>query len=169
MAYKSKFTGKQIDDYLDSINNKQDKLVSSTNIKTINGESILGSGNITISGGGSSTGGSGAYSEVNHGTNDTTFALTPNTFHVWDEVASLTLDFGSETSGVANEFLFQFTSGATPTTLTLPDDIKWVNGTAPTISENKIYQISILNGLGVCLEFSNEIPLIRFYVNLAGD
>lgn len=30
---------------------KQDKLVSGTNIKTINGESILGSGNITISGG----------------------------------------------------------------------------------------------------------------------
>jgi hypothetical protein len=31
---------------------KQDQLVSGTNIKTINGESILGSGNITISGGG---------------------------------------------------------------------------------------------------------------------
>lgn len=34
------------------ISGKQDKLVSGTNIKTINGESILGSGNITISGGG---------------------------------------------------------------------------------------------------------------------
>ena len=34
-----------------SIGNKQDTLVSGTNIKTINGESILGSGNITISGG----------------------------------------------------------------------------------------------------------------------
>ena len=33
---------------------KQDKLVSGTNIKTINNESILGSGNITIQGGGSS-------------------------------------------------------------------------------------------------------------------
>lgn len=32
---------------------KQDKLVSGTNIKTINGESILGSGDISISGGGS--------------------------------------------------------------------------------------------------------------------
>lgn len=32
---------------------KQDTLISSTNIKTINNESILGSGNITISGGGS--------------------------------------------------------------------------------------------------------------------
>lgn len=34
------------------ISGKQDKLVSGTNIKTINGESILGSGDITISGGG---------------------------------------------------------------------------------------------------------------------
>ncbi len=34
--------------------NKQDKLVSGTNIKTINNESILGSGNISISGGGDS-------------------------------------------------------------------------------------------------------------------
>ena len=34
--------------------NKQDTLVSGTNIKTINNESILGSGNITIQGGGGS-------------------------------------------------------------------------------------------------------------------
>ena len=32
-------------------NDKQDKLVSGTNIKTVNGNSLLGSGNITISGG----------------------------------------------------------------------------------------------------------------------
>lgn len=36
------------------LSNKQDTLVSGTNIKTINGESVLGSGNIVISGGGSS-------------------------------------------------------------------------------------------------------------------
>lgn len=33
---------------------KQDTLVSGENIKTINGDSILGSGNLTISGGGGS-------------------------------------------------------------------------------------------------------------------
>lgn len=137
---------------LDAILNKQDKLISGTNIKTINGNSLLGGGDITISGGSSSSG-SGAYAEVNHGTNDTTFTLTPNTFHVWDEVASLTLDLGSETSGVANEFLFQFTSGSTATSLTLPDDIKWANELA--IEPNKIYQVSILKGLASVLEFDN--------------
>ena len=150
----------------DLANGKQDKLVSGTNIKTINGTSILGSGNITISGG-SSGGGSGAYAEVNHGTSDTTFTLTPNTFHVWDEVASLTLTLGSEQSGVANEFLFQFTSGATATTLTLPDDIKWANDSAPTIAENMIYQVSILKGLASVLEFGNAPSLVENKVTVS--
>lgn len=129
---------------------KQDTLVSGTNIKTINGESILGRGNIVISGGSgdSSGGGSGAYAEVSHGTSDTTFTLTPNTFHVWDEVATLDLSFGEETSGVANEYLFQFTSGATATSLTVPDTVEWVDGT-PTIEANKTYQVSIVNNIGL--------------------
>lgn len=134
--------------------------ISGSSLKTINGESIVGVGDITISGG-SSSGGSGAYSEVNHGTNDTTFTLTPNTFHVWDEVASLTLDFGSETSGVANEFLFQFTSGATATSLTLPDDIKWANEL--TIEPNMIYQVSILKGLGSVMSWTVTV-LIDFTI-----
>ena len=108
-----------------------------------------------IGGGGSSNGGSSAYPQVSHGTSGTTFSLTPNTFHVWDEVSELTITLGDETEGVANEYVFQFTSGVTPTALTLPDFIKWTNNTPPTISANKIYQISILNNLAVCLEFDN--------------
>ena len=138
---------------------KQDSLVSGTNIKTINGESILGSGDITIT---SSGGSGGVYPEVNHGTGDTTFTLTPNTFHIWDEVTSLTLNFGSGISGVANEYLFQFTSGPTATSLTLPDDIKWANDNAPTIEANMIYQVSVLRGLASVLEFNNAkvFPII---------
>ena len=96
-----------------------------------------------------------AYLEINHGTSDTTFTLTPNTFHVWDEVTALDLSFGEETEGMANEFLFQFTSGATATTLTLPDTIKWANDEVPTIEANMIYQVSILKGLASVLEFIN--------------
>lgn len=48
------YSKNEVNDIRDGLqNNKQDKLVSGTNIKTINGNSILGSGNITISGGGS--------------------------------------------------------------------------------------------------------------------
>lgn len=146
---------------------KQDKLVSGENIKTINGESILGSGDIEIRGG--SGGGSGAYSEVNHGTSDTTFTLTPNTFHIWDEVANLTLTLGSETSGVANEFLFQFTSGATATSLTLPDDIKWANDAPPTIAENMIYQVSILKGLASVLSWSDSTEIKDNFIDIQGN
>lgn len=107
--------------------------------------------------GGSSSDGSGAYAEVNHGTSDTTFALTPNTFHVWDEVASLDLSFAEEQAGVANEYLFQFTSGTTATTLTLPDNIKWTEELV--IEANRIYQVSILNGLASVLNWKVELSI----------
>ena len=126
------------------ISGKQDKLVSGTNIKTINGTSILGSGNIVISG-------DGAYAEINHGISDTTFTLTPNVFHVWGTVSNLILTIGNGNNGIANEYLFQFTSGSNATSLTLPSNIKWT--TQPNIQANKTYQISILNNLGTILEF----------------
>lgn len=48
-------TPKAVKTAYDLANGKQDALVSGTNIKTINNESILGSGNISVSGGGSKT------------------------------------------------------------------------------------------------------------------
>lgn len=53
--YISQFTGSEIDQRLAKVpqleTSKQDKLISGSNIKTINGDSILGSGDITIQGG----------------------------------------------------------------------------------------------------------------------
>lgn len=141
------------------LNKKQDALVSGTNIKTVNGESLLGEGNIVVSGGSNSSG--GAYALVEHGTNDTTFTLTPNTFHVWGEVGSLTLTLGEEQSGVANEFLFQFESGETATTLTLPDDLIWANDDTPVIESNYTYQVSILKGLAAIMKFKKKTNLIE--------
>ena len=50
-----------------ALNDKQDNLVSGTNIKTINNNSLLGSGNITIEGGGGSVIGTGSFSINNNG------------------------------------------------------------------------------------------------------
>ena len=97
------------------------------------------------------------YREVLHGTNDTTFTLTPNTFHFWGQVPSLTLDFGSKINGVTNEYLFQFISGPTATSLTLPNSIKWANNSVPTIKPNTVYRVSILRGLASVLEFSRDM------------
>lgn len=126
------------------ISGKQDKLVSGTNIKTVNGTSVLGSGNISVP---------NTYSKVSHGTSDTTFTLTPNVFHVWGTVSTLTLTLGTEISGVANEYLFEFASGSSATTLSLPSTIKWVGGNAPEIEANTTYQISIVDNLGVIAAF----------------
>ena len=91
MSYYSRHTGEEVDSLLDKVkegdvvevdtslsstsknpvqnkvvtsalSNKQDKLISGTNIKTINGIPILGEGNIIISGGG--TEGGVSYEEV---------------------------------------------------------------------------------------------------------
>ena len=115
---------------------------------------------IEQSGGNSSSG--GAYALVEHGTNDTTYTLTPNTFHVWGEVTSLTLTFGEEQSGVANEYLFQFECGEEATTLALPDCIIWANDDTPVIESKCTYQVSILNGFATFMKFkkNNDIKIV---------
>ena len=56
---KEEVTSRALNYVNDKIGNKQDTLVSGTNIKTINNQSILGAGNITIEGGGGGGGISG--------------------------------------------------------------------------------------------------------------
>ena len=126
-----------------SLDGKQPVLVSGTNIKTINGTSILGSGDIEIESGGGSE-----VPIVDHGTGETTFVLTPNILHKWGTVTSLTFTLAVPTdTTVANYYMFQFTCGSTATSLNLPDTIKWI--AEPSIEANKTYQISILDNLGV--------------------
>lgn len=87
---------------------------------------------------------------VNHGTSDTTFSLTPNVFHVWGTVGTLTLSLATGEVGYVQEYMFEFTSGSTATTLTLPSTLKWINGVTPSdIEAGKTYQVSIMNGIGV--------------------
>lgn len=131
---------------------------NSVNMVTICNEgkyiTLMGNGNGTkfLSNDGTYKSISTSYPQVNHGTSDTTFALTPNVLHVWDEVAELSLTLANPTdTTVANEYIFQFTSGANATILTLPDTIKWVE--TPSIESDKIYQISILNNCGTILGF----------------
>ena len=85
--------------------------------------------------------------EINHGTSDTTFALTPNIHHVWGEVTSLTLTLATGEAGIANEYMFRFYSGTTPTTLNLPSTVQWVQPL--TCQQDKYYEVSIVNNLAV--------------------
>lgn len=84
-----------------------------------------------------------------------TATIQPNVLNVWGEVESLDITLAEPTDNtIVNEYMAQFTSGATATTLTLPNTIKWM--AAPNIQPNKTYQLSIINNLGVIGEFSHE-------------
>lgn len=115
--------------------------------------------------GGSSSGDS-AYPQVNHGTSDTTFILTPNTLHVWDEVAALDLTLGEAKEGIVNEYMFQFKSGIAGTTLTLPEELKWVEGETPNVLANRCYQVSVVNNFALS---ANVIPYIVNDISLNDD
>lgn len=76
--------------------------------------------------------------------------LNPNTFYRWREVGSLTIlslrEIGLQEGNLA-EYMFEFKSGATPTVLTLPENVKWIG--SHTVEANKTYQVSIVNNLAV--------------------
>ena len=100
------------------LDNKQDTLVSGTNIKTINGESLLGNGNIVIQGGGSSGGGSNPTGTI------ISFMglLAPDGYLICDG-AELNI---SDYSNLASHFKNQFGSknhfgGDGETTFAVPD------------------------------------------------
>lgn len=101
--------------------------------------------------------GSAAYPLVEHGTGDTTFTLTPNTFHVWGEVDSLDLSLGDEIPGMMNEYLFEFSSGVTPTTLSLPEGLSYVN--SPSFGAYQKNQVSILNNMVAILSIGGIISV----------
>lgn len=124
--------------------NKQDALVSGTNIKTINSTSLLGSGDISIPALPSQSGNTGKFLTTD-GTNASwatipvavlvaqdfwvdgttgTVALADNTIFNGDELSTLTI---TNPSSPTVDFSCQvnFTSGATPTTVTA-SNIVWV-------------------------------------------
>ena len=87
------------------------------------------------------------------GSGTVTKRINPNTFYEFGEVTSLTITFAAEESGIENEYKFEFISGTTPTTLSLPDSVKWSGGNAPTIEASKTYQISIVNNFALIASF----------------
>ena len=125
------------------ISGKQDKLVSGTNIKTINGVSILGSGNIST------------YRPLQTSTS-TSMTLTPNVYHrnTSTSLANLTITLGTASDNtILNEYFVEFTTRSAGTTVNLPSSVKWFNGETPTFEASTTYQISIINNLGVVAKF----------------
>lgn len=83
---------------------------------------------------------------------ETAFTWTPNVFHVWGEVSSLTLTFPTSLdNSIYNEFMMEFSTGNTIPTIAFPSSITWQ--TAPSLHSNKKYHVSVVNNLGLIVEF----------------
>ena len=74
-----------------------------------------------------------------------TITAQADTRYVCGEVS--TLDFTPPASGICDVV---FTSGSTPTVLTVPSTVKWANGFDPSnLDADTTYELNIMDGLGV--------------------
>lgn len=82
---------------------------------------------------------------------DTVVSLVPNKLYVFPEMVTLSVTLSApEDTAVMVEYHFIFSSGATATTLTIPDTVKVPSGF--TVDANKIYEISIMEN---CLTYQS--------------
>ena len=124
--------------------NDKGYLTSHQSIKTVNGTSLVGSGDVKV-----------GYKTLQTSTSSS-MTLTPNVYHrnTSTSLSTLTISLGSVTdSTILNEYFVEFTTRSNGTTVSLPSTIKWVNGETPTFEAGCTYQISIVNNLGVVTKF----------------
>lgn len=130
----------------DLITDKQDLLISGTNIKTINGESILGSGDIVIDGGGTGI----SVMEFS----ESSIELQPNKFYkLTTPLTSLNITLAAPTDlSIVNEYLIEFS--CQDTTISLPNNLLWHNDEYPVFENGRTYHISIINNFATVLSFT---------------
>lgn len=84
----------------------------------------------------------------------TTKIISPNIYYKWGEVAELNITLGDAANDdIVNKYMIEFISGATPTNLVLPADLKYEEKLV--IESNKIYQIDIINNIVIDINVSN--------------
>jgi hypothetical protein len=89
---------------------------------------------------------------VNHGTNDTTFALRAGEMHVWGEIYSLNLSLADVDAGYVSEYAFKFSCPRDRgTTLVLPQGVKFADNVVVTPNAGKTYEGSIVEGILVLI------------------
>lgn len=84
----------------------------------------------------------------------TSFSIDPNKMYMFGTRTSLTIVLNQGEADIVNEYMFQFTSGNTVTSLAVPSNIVWLKD--PDIKTNSKYLVSIENALGIIGEWSYE-------------
>lgn len=98
------------------------------------------------------------YNEIHPtvGSSQPSGGMLPNVFYnLGTLTGSVTISLAAASdSNIENEYMFQFATSSTAPTITWPAAITaWFGGSAPTINASKSYQVSVVNGLGICAEF----------------
>lgn len=123
----------------DSAGDADDYLVSRNTLKTINGQSLIGEGDMQTQ-----------YSIIE--LESSSVMIAPNVYNILPEDMQYDVSFGEGIDGVVNEYVFQCVA-KNGGTLVLPDSVIWANGEIPPMTAGKIYVVSIVNNLAVYAEF----------------
>ena len=84
------------------------------------------------------------------------YTISPNVLTKLGTLASsvaLSLDTSKEESGVTNIYDIIFTTPTNAPSITWPEGISWIGGSAPTIAGGKTYEVSIMNNLAIYGEY----------------
>ena len=84
------------------------------------------------------------------------YAISPNVLTKLGTLASsvtLSLDISKEESGVTNIYDIIFITPTNAPSITWPEGISWIGGSAPTIAGGKTYEVSIMNNLAIYGEY----------------
>ena len=87
---------------------------------------------------------------------NTSYAISPNVLTKLGTLASsvtLSLDTSKEESGVTNIYDIIFTTPTNAPSVTWPEGISWIGGSAPTIAGEKTYEVSIMDSLAIYGEY----------------
>ena len=87
---------------------------------------------------------------------NSSYSITANKLTLLGTLASavtLSLDTDSEEAGAANVYEFVFTTPADAPSITWPEGISWIGGSAPAIAGGKTYEVSIMDNLATYGEF----------------
>lgn len=123
--------------------------VKSNNLKTINGNSIVGSGNITIG----DSGGSAAYPWGD--IEGDTVELLPNTYYTDDRGGALNVILGEPLEENVSEYVFcLYNEGVDNLSVSFEENIFWANG-APPFNPGCYTEVSIIDYRGVWVEFKD--------------
>ena len=84
------------------------------------------------------------------------YVISPNVLTKLGTLAlsvTLSLDTASEEAGVSNIYDIIFSTPAAAPSITWPEGITWIGGSAPAIAGGKTYEVSIIDNLATYGEF----------------